>query len=124
MGRVRFTADQVLRRVRFAPYRKGCGPTFALTMWDTYRTEHGKSVLGYRLNMGRTTLFTGEDFGCSPCHAIDSDDTVRALMSFLTLRPGDTDREYFDGYTAAQLEYCSQHAEALACAVSDRFGEG
>lgn len=70
-----------------------------------------------------TLLFEGEDFGCSPMHAIDSDECVAAIMSFLTLRPGDTDREYFEDYTEAQLDYCSQHAEALASEVLNRFGE-
>jgi hypothetical protein len=75
--------------------------------------EHGKTQ----------TVFEGADFGCSPLHAIDSDRTIVGLMSFLTLRPGDTDREYFDAYTPEQLAYCSAHAEALGCAVDGRFGE-
>jgi len=44
-------------------------------------------------------------------------------MSFLTLRPGDTDDEYFAAYTEAQRAYCGQHAEALHCEVLARFGE-
>ena len=124
------TKDNVIRRCRFAPYLKGCGPTFQLTVWDTYRTDRlHKSILGYRLTMipphGRKPieLFTGEDFDCSPCYAIDSDDCVAALMGFLTLRPGDTDRDYFDNYTEAQLDFTAQHAEALACEVYSRFGQ-
>ncbi len=165
------TQEQILRRVRFTPYRKGKGPTFSLTVWDTYRTAFGgKSRLGYRLTMrgvcghpasaettcGRchrswcgdcypapsamcqycnggyatkwgkpitTVLFEGEDFGCSPMHGIDSDATVAAIMAFLTLRPGDTDPEYFADYTPEQLAYCSEHAETLSCEVDCRFGE-
>ena len=44
-------------------------------------------------------------------------------MGFLTLRPGDTDPEYFENYTQEQKEFADQHAEALAVAVMDRFGE-
>ena len=166
------TSETKLRTVRFQPYRKGMGPTFTLTTWDTERTGYGgKYLVGYRLVMrgpcgcaehgnkatcGRcrrswcascdpgpsalcpfccgstatrwgeaknTVLFEGEDFGCSPMHAIDSDETLAGIMGFLTLRPGDTDPEYFEGYTEAQLDYCSQHAEALACEVSRRFGD-
>src|SRR5262245_31662472 len=95
----------IIRRCLFRPYRKG--PTFSLTMWDTGRFG-GKWLLGYRLTMRengrRTVLFQGEDFGCSPMHAIDSDASVEALMGFLTLRPGDTDREYFKSYTQDQLD--------------------
>ncbi len=116
--------QDVLRVIRFRPYRKGMGPTFRLTTWDTNRTGFGgKYLIGYRLSMGRTVLFEGEDFGCSPMHAIDSDEAVKGIMGFLTLRPGDTDAEYFRDYTPAQLDYCAHHAEALSCEVMNRFGE-
>lgn len=113
----------ILRKCIFRPYRKGCGPVFHLIMWDTYgRDDMGKSRLGYRLSSDGITLFEGEDFCCSPLHCVDSDDTVKGIMGFLTLKPGDTDREYFEGYTALQLEYCTKHAESLMCCVNDRYG--
>lgn len=125
-----------LRNVLFRPYRKGMGPTFRLVTWDTGRTDSlGKSMLGYRLTMtgdtrtivqsgdNRVVLFEGEDFGCSPLHPIDSDEAVAAIMGFLTLKPGDTDRDYFADYTDTQLAFCSEHAEALANCVADRFGD-
>lgn len=122
--------ENILRRLVFRPYRKGMGPTFRLVTWytgRTWRNEGSKSLLGYRLTMhangNRTVLFEGEDFGCSPMHAIDSDEACAGIMGFLTLRSGDTDREYFESYTQAQLDYCKEHAEALASCVSDRFGD-
>lgn len=57
---------------RFAPFRKGMGPTFALLMWDTCRSDElGKSILGYRLTMREpgkpaVTLFEAEDFHLAP----------------------------------------------------------
>lgn len=126
----------IVRRCIFRPYAKGRGPTFCLTMWDTGRLRDGnKCLLGYTLTMldsinyakagtryvKRDVLFHGEDFGCSPLHAIDGNDAVVGLMTFLTLRPGDTDSDYFANYTPVQLEYCSQHAEALYCEVQARF---
>ena len=134
------TTKDILRRCQFSPYLKGKGPTFTLTTWYTGKTDsYGKSVIGYQLEMrnyynmrnGRIlkkwypekpiVLFEGEDFHCSPLHCIDSDNTIAGLMSFLTLRPGDTDKEYFDNYTAEQLDYCQQYAEALSYLVSDRY---
>jgi hypothetical protein len=123
----------ILRVVRFSPYRKGVGPVFRLVTWDTGKMRGGKCMLGYRFSIGRSVnvvnnpavgdvLFEGEDFGCSPLHAIDSDQAVASLMTFMTLRPGDTDREYFDDYTPEQLAYCSEHAEALSAAVHDKYG--
>ncbi len=105
-------------------------------MLDHHTQTPGKDPLGYRLTMtlpvhragrkdGKETsvLFEGEDFGNSPMHAIDSDATVGSLMGFLTLRPGDTDADYFDAYTPEQLAYCAHHAEALGCCITDRFGD-
>lgn len=119
----------VIRRVRLSPYRPNMGPRFALTVWDTGRTgAYGKSILGYRLTErngrhARTVLFQGENFACSPCHAIDSDATLAALLGFLTLRPGDTDAEYFESYSARQLQFAREHGETLAYETYVRFGE-
>jgi hypothetical protein len=117
-------SKDILRRMRFSPWMKGKGPTYALTMWDTHRRDNrGKTVIGYELKMDSKTLFKGEDFAGSPMHADDADDTAHSLMAFLTLRPGDTDREYFDSYTPAQLEWAeSSQPEYLMAHVSDRLG--
>jgi len=120
-------AKDILRRVKFTPYR--ADPTFSLVLWYTGRTDRmNKDILGYRLTQHERSrkakvLFEGEDFASSPMHAIDSDETVAALMSFLTLRPGDTDPEYFERYTPQQLEFAQQHGEALGIEAMTRFGE-
>ena len=108
----------ILRRCVFRPYQKGMGPVFSLTTYDPHTGR-----IGYVLKQNGRELFRGEDFGPSPCHSVDGDESIKALMSFLTLRPGDTDSEYFDNYTPAQLDYCAEHAEALRAAVDSRFGE-
>ncbi len=127
----------ILRRCIFRPYRKGMGPTFTLVMWDCHRTRNGgpQWQIGYKLTMHdrftgpgcgtryqkHDVLFEGEDFGCSPLHSIDGDACVESLMSFLCLRPGDTDAEYFDKHTPEQLAFASEHAEALHGEVDSRF---
>jgi hypothetical protein len=121
------TAERLLRTVHFRPYRKGMGPTFTLKTWDTYERDHmGKNVLAYQLTMRtpdgkRVVLFDGADFSCAPSHAIDGNGCVESLMGFLTLRPGDTDDEYFANYTPEQKEYAEQYAESLSCEVQNRF---
>jgi len=103
--------DRVLRNVRL-------GETgYRLFTWDTYRTDRlGKSILGYAFFQPNqeSPLFLGEDFACSPCHAIDSDTALRSLLGFLTLKPGDTDSEYFADYTEEQLAFCDGDAEELS----------
>lgn len=117
-------SKDIIRRCIFRPYRKGMGPVFALTVWDTHKVDsRGCSYLGYSLRLNGVELFTGEDFAHSPLAAVDSDETINALMSFLVLRPGDTDVEYFAHYTQAQHEFCEQHAEALSGELLNRFAD-
>lgn len=134
------TDRDILRIDILTPYRRGMGPTFRITTWDTHRTNNlGKCILGYELAMTSdhshhqsqhpmddvfdAILFTGEDFGCSPLHCTDSDNAVATLMGYLALRPGNTDAEYFANYTAEQLAYCDEHAETLSCYIANRFGD-
>lgn len=80
---------------------------FTLRLWDTYRRDsRGQTVLAYELKDGRKVIFSGSDFTGSPLHADDSRQTVAALLNFLSLKPGDTNREYFDKYTPEQMEWC------------------
>ena len=112
----------IIRLVRFRPYRRCHGPTFSLAL---YEVPGQSERIGYTLRQhehGLTTmLFDGCDFRPSPLHAWDSDETVAAIMGFTTLRLGDTDREYFENYTAEQTAFRDTHAEALACEVYARF---
>jgi len=116
--------NQLIRRVTLRPYREGANFTLSLYATDG-RDWRGQSRLGYRLHIrenGQTRcLFEGGNFFPSPLHADDSDAALLGLLEFLTLRPGDTDEEYFDAYTAEQLEYCSLHAEFLNYAAHCRF---
>lgn len=116
-----------LRTVKLSPYRKGQGPTFTLAMATNGATDsRGQTTIAYCLSMrenGFTHLvFIGADFHGSPLHADDSDATVAALLGFLTLRPGDTDPDYFAAYNEAQRAFCEQHAESLANEADRRFG--
>jgi hypothetical protein len=119
---------EAMRTVHLRPYLKGAGPTFTLRLYETgKRHPRGTSYVGYKLTMRdgrkRSTVFEGEDYSPSPMDCVDDDETVKGILGFLTLRPGDTDREYFDRYTDAQREFAEQHAESLASEVMYRFGE-
>lgn len=113
-----------LRTVRLRPCGHGTKPCFTLTTWDTGRTMPlGHSVIGYRLSCAGVTVFSGEDFGCAGHVPIDSDKCLASLMSFLTLRPGDTDYDYFAGYSREQLEFAQSFGEEMAIYCAERFGE-
>jgi len=107
---------------------------YHLATWDLHRRggEYNKEMLGYRFwyaagpasgNYERT-IFEGDDFGCSPVQAIDSDEVLRGILGFLTLRPGDTDEEWFERYTSEQMAFAeSADAEMLQLYTSDEDAE-
>ena len=111
----------ILGKWVYRPYRRGTGmPVFVLYLYDLNVRQGAQHLLGYALEQvdpsgkkRRTTIFRGADFGSSPMHAVDSPETRKALMGFLCLRPGDTDREYFDDYTEVQWDFANLHAETL-----------
>ena len=80
-----------------------------------------RTRIGYELrDPSGQVLFRGTDFGPSPLHADDADETLRGLCGFLFLRPGDTDREFFDGYSAEQVAFAeSSECELLAFLYSE-----
>lgn len=107
----------VLRHVEFDGYR--------LLTWETGKNARtGQNLIGYAFYQPNSTepLFYGEDYGCSPIHSIDSDESLRGLISFLTLRPGDTDDEYFENYSEQQLKFAnSNEPEYLSLWSSEDF---
>jgi hypothetical protein len=109
---------EYLRRVRFADH--------VLETWETGKASSSHQYLGYRLTgPDGMVIFEGEDFGCPGSMSIDSDATLRNLLGFLTLRPGDTDEEYFANYTPAQLAWAQANGEELSLWSFERgdFGD-
>lgn len=68
----------------------------------------GSDRLQYYLFFGKDNLlFEGKDFGPSPLYGYDSLENIVHCLQWLTLKPGDVDKEYFKDYTPAQLEFCN-----------------
>lgn len=114
--------------IRTVIFRDVLGTRHTLRLWDSGRLDaRGCSYLHFMLHTGvgwnAELIFEGEDFSPSPMHADDSDATVSALLSFLTLCPGDIDAEYFASYTPEQLAWRDRYAQALAQQARDRFGD-
>lgn len=111
------------------PYRVSYdGTRFRLTLshggeWDSagrWQYAYRFEVKAHRESSYRV-LFEGSDMWGHD--EPTSDRACAAAMGWLTLRPGDTDSEYFETYTADQLAYAGSYAESLACLASDRFCE-
>ena len=76
----------------------------------------GRPKLGYAFfpAKSRKPLFEGRDYSTGFSTSVDSDEALRGLMGFLTLRPGDTDAEYFDNYTPAQMAWAQANGEYMS----------
>ena len=113
-----------MRTVRFTPYRRGTGqPTFHLDMYYLGLDRIGYEFYQHDKEEEVRLIFSGDDFRPSPIDAVDGDEAVKALMTFLTLRVGDTDPEYFANDTPEQAEFRDTHAESLSMEVYARFGD-
>lgn len=120
-----------MERIRFArlsPYRKGMGPTFRVEIWDTFTRDYrGCSNLIARLYMyegGKRTHVLDQRFAMGVFQTDDGDAAMQAAITGVAMKPGDTDSEFFEGYTEAQLDVVKEHGESLALVAYDRYGEG
>lgn len=92
-------------------------PSMAITL-ETFCK--GNATLGYKMTVGGDTLFEGDDYRPSPTWATGGLDSLVSLLGFLTLRPGDTDAEYFRDYTPEQLGWVDGRlCDYLRVLVSD-----
>lgn len=94
---------------------------FRVDLYDTGATHNGgpQQCLAYVFRQDGNVIFRGADYGCSPMHAIDSAESMAALLGFLSLGDDDTDDEYFADYTPEQLEWRDEYAEALSIYALD-----
>jgi len=95
-----------------------------LKMWDTGgRDWRGQTIISYQLRHKGKIVFLGSDFAGSPMNCDDSRETVGSLLLFLSLRPGETDKEFFENYTADQLVWVREHGEWLSLLAHQMLGE-
>jgi hypothetical protein len=87
---------------------------------SAYLVWQGTRFVQYFAFLDGKLLFEGKDYRPSPLMEIDSLEAIVTLLSFLTLRPGDTDDEYFSKYNAEQMQWAkSRDCESLSGLVSD-----
>ncbi len=87
---------------------------YTLKIWDTGRMKDNRQVIGYEFKDSQgNIIFKAEDFYPSPFSSIDSDESLKCLLSFLTLRPGDVEEDYFKDYNEIQMSFAKGYAELL-----------
>jgi hypothetical protein len=89
------------------------GP-FRLELHETDRPHFGGATpIGYRFYHHGELIFEGENIAVPDGESLDSDQTVRAVLNFLSQQPGDVEPDYFRRYTPSQLAWRDQHARDL-----------
>lgn len=99
---------------------------FTLHLYDVHNSDDaGRWGVGFVFKEGRRVVFSAltSETAAYGHHTVDGDDAVKNVMGWITLKPGDTDDEFFAKYTPEQLAFVRAHAEILSCEVMDRFGE-
>ena len=95
---------------------------YTMTLHNTGETgEYGKARIAYTFaKHDDTLLFYGKDLFASPMHTPEGLDTAKALLTFLTCQPGDVEEDYFENYTAEQMEFAkSFECEQLSLHTED-----
>jgi hypothetical protein len=102
--------EQVLRYVDVDGYK-----LLTWELWPPQRYQTGQEKIGYAFwDPQGKLLFNGDDVGLPPSQTSDGDDSLRSVLGWLTLRPGDTDDEYFEKYTPEQMAFAEGDAEMLS----------
>jgi hypothetical protein len=97
--------------------REWASDPFRLELYELHEPrrwrQDGKTPIGYRFYHDDQLIFEGDDIAVPAGQSLDGDQTVRAVLNFLTQRPGDVEPDYFACYTPTQLVWRDQHAEDL-----------
>lgn len=95
------------------------GP-FRLELHEASRAHLGEPTpIGYRLYHDGRLIFEGDDIAVPAGQSLDGDETVRAVLGFLSQRSGDVELDYFARYTPTQLAWRDQHAEDLQILLTE-----
>ena len=102
-----------------------------LYLWrtDKNREYYGQGLaarfLGYRfVAPDGTILFQGDGFHPGAVKDPTGNDVLADLLSSLTTKPGDTDDEYFEKYTPAQLAWAESNDAECYSGVGEDVREG
>lgn len=81
-----------------------------LTAGEKYDAYGKRQVIYGLLDPIGDMIFDGDEYYPSPAHDPEGLDAAKDLLGFLTLRPGDTDKEYFADYTPDQMAFALSDA--------------
>lgn len=100
---------------------------FLVELYETGTMVGSHTAVGYRLydvdyaieTGDASVVFEGTDYGVPSGQTIDGDRAVEGILGFLSLRPGDTDDEFFAGDTDRQTAWRIARGEHLGIYAQD-----
>jgi hypothetical protein len=101
--------------------------TIMVYAYDARRTDHrtGHSYIDISVTMRGQVVFPRGQLYCGVNRwtSLDCDAAKRLVLETVAMKPGDTDSEYFVGYTDEQIEFATQYGEELSLEAMSRYGE-
>lgn len=85
--------------------------------WDSA----GRIRLTCEVRHGGKVVFPKGQLTCALHGTSDGIKAKELIMSLVAMRPGDTDADYFAGYTPEQLAWVTEHGEALGAEREARY---
>lgn len=105
--------------LRLRPFRDR--PTIMVRVWDDAYPR-----LDVEVRQGGKAVFAKGELWCGlpRCggKSSDGEDARRLVCDLIGMAPGDTDAEYFAGYSEAQLAWAREYGEAVRAEGEVRYG--
>ena len=115
-----YETKNTIRTVDLYPYPKA-DPWYTLELFGIGTPCFGEQRVAYRLSQsvgGRSAVLFEDDYFFVDRPA-DSDEAVKCVMHFLTLRGNEINVHFFDDYTPEQRIFRDRHAEAFRRFLAD-----
>jgi len=99
-------------------------PSVVIYAFDGGGQRPNHTRIDVEVRQGGKVIFPRNALYCATPGCIDDDSAKELVMSLVAMRPGDTDRDYFDSYTPAQREWAERNGEELSCEREARYCDG
>jgi hypothetical protein len=115
-----------LFELRVRPYRREYDPrVIVIRAYDGNHTDpdtgHMRILVSVR-NGGKVVFPLGQLYcAVNRWTSIDGIKARELVMSLVGMKPGDTDEDYFAGYSHDQLAWAEAHGEAISCEREARY---
>lgn len=100
------------------------GVTLSIRVYEGPFSAPNHTTLFCEGRVNGQELFPRESFyvGVPGHSAIDGKFAKELVLSLFAMKPGDTDAEFFEHYTADQLAFVEAHGEELSIIKEERYG--